>query len=209
MSRPGWDNAVQCAQLRTRVRQLASSHWAEALKVATEISLPWYRVQSLAAAAKAAADDRVDTVLEKALSEAMRDTDAYRRVAVLAWVIDAALSRERKNFAERVLRGAIVQSTTITPMKSRATALELLLAQATKVGERDARQVANALLDVAATLRGDPVKKWRKWGASYVNRTAWILSKEHAPLAENLLTARFGSERSAAILSRHSAPRTH
>jgi hypothetical protein len=207
MSRAGWDNADQCARMRTRVQQLVASHWAEALKVATEISRPWYRVQALAAVASAAADERVEAVLEKACGEAARDTDAYRRVAVLAWVIGAAMSRDRTAFAERVLRGAMVQSAAITPMKSRAAALELLLAEAARIGERETRQIAAVLLDVAAALSADPIKKWRKWGVSYVNRTAGILSEDHSLVAEDLLAARFGAERAGAILARHGVRR--
>lgn len=207
MLRPSWENADLSAARRDRVHELVSSDWTGALKVATEISHPWYRVQSLAEVATAAADHRVDAILEMALVEAGKDTDTYRRVAVLAWVIDAALARDRKPFAESILQDALTQSATVTPMKSRAAALELLLKRATKVGERDARQVADALLDVAATLAADPVKRWHKWGVSYVNRTARILSRDHMPLAVSLLTARFGAERSAAILARHSASR--
>lgn len=203
MSGPGWDNADQCAQMRARVHQLAPTHWAEAFKVATDIALPWYRVQALATVAKAADDDRVDAVLEKASSEAAKDTDAYQRIAVLSWVIDAALARERTAYAQRTLRSALAQSEAITPMKSRASALELLLTQATKLGEGDARQVAEALLNAAGGLAADPAKKWRKWGTSYINRAARTLSQYHRPLAEEILIARFGPERAAAILNRH------
>ncbi len=205
MSGPGWDNADQCAQMRARVHQLAPTHWAEAFRVATDIPLTWYRVQALAAVAKAAADDQVGAVLEKASSEAGKDTDAYRRIAVLSWVIDAALERERKVFAQQTLRSALAQSDAITPMKSRASALELLLARATKLGEGDARQVGEALLNAAGALAADPEKKWRKWGTSYINRVARTLSQHHRPLAEEILTARYGPKRTAAILKRHGA----
>lgn len=205
MSGPGWDNAEHCAKLRSRVHALSRSRWSEALRVAAEIPLPWYRVQALATVAQAAAEDQVDGVLERARREAARDADAYRRIAVLAWVIEAALDRGRTKLAERVLRDALDQSGTINPMRSRAAALELLLQEAMKLGAADARRVAEALLDVAEDLAAHPVKRWRKWGVSYFNRVAWTLSQGRRPLAEELLTARLGAARAAAVLARHGA----
>ncbi len=170
---------------------------------ATEIPLPWYRVQALASVAKAAPDDRVDAILDMATDEARREMDAYRRVAVVAWVIDAALARGRTEFALHSLQCALDECAGVTPVKSRAEALHLLLEQATKIGEHDTRRVAEALLDAAAALSADPVRKWRKWGKSYIHRATWTLSRAHMSLADNLLSARFGPERAAAILARH------
>ena len=205
MSGPGWEDADRCARMRSRVQQLVKSRWADGLELAREIPLPWYRVQALCAVASAADDGRVDGILKEAVKQAEGDADAYRRIAVVTWVIGAAASRNRVALAKRLLREAMARSGAITPLKSRASAIELLLAQAASIGEMEARQVADALLDAAAILSKDPEKRWRKWGTSFVNRTAGILSKEHASLARDLLSARFGAESANAILARHSA----
>lgn len=207
MALPGWNNAEHCVQMRAQVEQLAVSQWAKALDVATEIPLPWYRVQSLATIARSADDDRVDDILEKACAEAFTDLDQFRRVAVLSWVVDAALVRNRNIFARRTLLNAAAASAEIVPAKSRGAALELLLEQAVKIGEPEGEQLANALLDVAAILATDPAKKWRKWSNSYVNRTVEILSRDHSASAKKLFVARFGLDQAVAILARHSQVR--
>ncbi|MBI1191227.1 MAG: hypothetical protein GC200_11175 [Tepidisphaera sp.] len=207
MLRPGWENAFESAELRSRVDELVTSNWSQALKLANEIPHRWYRVQSLAKVAMAAPDDQFDTVLDTARSEASQDADAYRRVAVLAWIIDAALARGRSSTADAILRDAMSTIGTVIPDKSRAAALELLLARAIRIGDPHLRQVADALSEVAAILAADPYKKWRKWGKTYAKRIVWLLGRNHHPLAEQLLTARFGAARAAAFLNpRHPFP---
>lgn len=203
MPGPGWENAEHCAYLRARVDQLVWSRWDDALTLAIEIPLPWYRVQSLARVAEAAEESRVDEVLAMALKEAAKSTDAYRRVAVLRWVIEAARRRDRKDLAETVLRGAIVESAAVTPLQSRGKAIDKLLQEAVYMGEPCARLAADALLDVAQALKADPIRRWRKWSASFVNYVVCALRKDHRSLTEELLTSRFGAERCAEILARH------
>ncbi|HYF16176.1 MAG TPA: hypothetical protein VD971_14010 [Phycisphaerales bacterium] len=208
MRRPGWENAEHCATLRTRACQLARTRWADALEVARGIEIPWYRAQALAGVAESAPEERVDDVLTRACSAAAEGNDAYQRVAVLAWVIEAAAARGRIEYAKRVLADALAKSAGVTPLRSRATTLELLLRAAVGLGERDARVVAVALLDAAAELRAHSGKRWRKWGASYLNRTACLLAPYPA-LALSLLEACLGEERAKAVFTRHTAARVH
>jgi hypothetical protein len=199
MSGPEWDK-IECAHMRGRVTPLAQSDWQAALKLASEIPLPWYRVQSLGTIAAYAPDAHVDAILDLACAEAEKDTDQYRCLAVLAWVISAATYRGRMDFAVRLLDHVLAQAQTITPLKSRAAALELMLQRMARMGEADARRVAIALLDVAAALRKDPVAKWRRWGASYVGRVARTLYvQQRRALADELFTEQFGAERCAAL----------
>jgi hypothetical protein len=166
-------------------------------------------VQSIAAVASAAPEDRVDSLLSKAAAEAGRDTDPYRRWAVVAWIIEAAVARERFPFARQLLADALEACAQITPVKSRATALEILLQRAVSVGDRESRLYAEALLDAAAILEKNQFKKWQKWGASYVNRTAQRLSDaKKSNLAMSILEARLGTERAARVLSRHGQRRS-
>lgn len=204
MTGPGWENADSCAQMRARVDQLAKKSWTDAIEVARKIPLPWYRVQSLATVAMVADETRVDAILKEAIESAERDSDPYRRIAVTSWVIDAALARNREAAAKGVLERAMTEIAMITPLKSKATALELLLVRAVAIGEREARDVAAALFASAATLSSDSGKKWRKWGTSFVNRAVRILTKDYSSVAEELLTAHVGPEKAKAILARHS-----
>ncbi len=206
MSRPGWDNATECAGLRNRVCDLAPSDWAAALKIAISIPLPWYRVQSLAVVVTTAPDNRVDDLLDRACRTARTDKDAFRSLAVLAWVIDAALFRDRTKEAARVLRSALAGSDKITPPSSRARALGLLVERATRVGEQNARDAANALFNTVTTLIADPFPKWRNRGLLYLKRAVVTLDRDHRTLVEDLLTAHFGPDGAAAILSRLDKP---
>jgi hypothetical protein len=203
MNPPGWENADTCAQLRTRAGQMAARRWTEAMEIATSIPLPWYRVQAIASVAQVAPEENVDELLANARDEAQRDGDAYRQTAVLAWIIRAARVRDRDEFARRLFAEALSKMEVVTPDKSRAAALELLLAEAVLLGDREARQAGEALLEVAITLSADPIGKWRRWGRSYINRTASLLSKRDRTLAETLLEARLSAEQAAAVLSRH------
>ena len=157
----GWENAARDARDRDRVCELAPVDFAAACGVASGIRLPWYRVQAISGLAGAAPESQVDAFLEQARGEAAKDDDAYRRCGVMAWVIDAAIARGRTVFARDVLRRAIEGSAEATPTRSRATALELLLKRAAVLGEREAREAGEALLDAAEVLLADPFKKWR------------------------------------------------
>jgi hypothetical protein len=145
----------------------------------------------------------VDVILQAAAEEAGRDADSYRQTAVLAWVIDSALARNRKGQAEDLLRQMMDRVAAITPLKSRASMLETLLKRAVRLNKPSMTLVANSLLDTAASLQSDPVSRWRSWGRSYVNRTTWILSRADLPLAAELLSQRFGEEQARALLARH------
>lgn len=171
--------------------------------MASEITLPWYRVQAYASVAKHGPDDQVDAMLAKATEEAARDTDEYRRWAVLAWVVEAAVERGRTPLAKRLLADALEPCTRVTPLKSRAYGLETLLERAIRVGEREAQAYGDALLDAAAALRAD-LAKWRqKWGRTFVNRAAYHLSRSSPGLALRILEGHFGAEEAAALLARH------
>jgi hypothetical protein len=203
MQNVGWESADRCNRLRTRVEQIAPYNWREAYDLAATIPLVWYRVQALSYVAQHAPDTEVDVILQAAAEEAGRDADSYRQTAVLAWVIDSALARNRKGQAEDLLRQMMDRVAAITPLKSRASMLETLLKRAVRLNKPSMTLVANSLLDTAASLQSDPVSRWRSWGRSYVNRTTWILSRADLPLAAELLSQRFGEEQARALLARH------
>lgn len=202
-----WENAGVCALQRDRVAELAKAHWREADDMASAITLPWYRVQAYASVAEHCPEDEVDAMLAKA-SEAARDTDEYRRWTVLAWVIEAAVERGRMPVAKRLLADALEPCTRVTPLKSRAYGLQTLLERAVRVGEREAQAYGDALLDAAAALSVDPAISRRKWARTFVNRTAYYLSRSSPVLATRVLEGRFGAEKAAALLARHGSEPT-
>ena len=166
MVRPGWESAGECCGLRARVQQLARRDWAKALNEARDIPLIWYRVQSMATVVQHAPEEQVDPLLRRAIEHANTETDAYRRLAVLRWVAEAALERGRPAVARAMVERVVRESPTITPTKSRAYALESFLDVAKQVGADG--PVAEALAQAAALLMKDSHKKWRKWGKSFV-----------------------------------------
>jgi hypothetical protein len=201
-ARPGWDNASHAATLRTRADQLAPTNWKEALAVARSIDLPWYRAQAISYVAQHAPDDQVESLLKRAQDTAAEDTDQYRRVGVLAWVVEAAIVRNRPEYARKVLAKAHAATETVTPLKSRATALELLLQRGMPLGKIGVHEIARDLLRVAENMRSGPAGALRKWGASYINRVASYLP---AVIAEELIAERFGAEKARAVVAKHSS----
>lgn len=199
---PGWENADTCARLRTRVAELSRTKWAEAHGVAAEIPIPWYRVQAFSLLVPHAPEDRVDDLLTKAQREAAKGPDEYQRIAVLTWVIGAALARGRTAAARQILTFALAQAPAITPLRSRAAALDLLLGQAVRIAAPEARAAASALIDVAEMFCNSPKKGGRRWGKYYVNNIAYHLHDQHLHLGLQLLTARFGEQRAVAAFAR-------
>jgi len=199
--------ATKSSYLRSDVESMAASDWEAALRLAGTIPVLWYRVQSIAIVAQHAPDEYVDAILEAAIREASLDDDAYNAIAVLNWVIDAAVSRNRPDVTRRLIDDILLRSPQISPPKSRGFALEILLERTVNMSDDLAERVANDLLDVAAVLAKDPIKKWRKWGISFVNRTTFSLSRCDPLLAERVLTTRFGADRARRLLNRHSVNR--
>lgn len=188
---------------RNWVAVVGDRDWPAALHTAQEIAEPVSRVAALVGLAGNAPEDRVDEVLRLAMDAAAGGGDGYQRCRGLAAVIGGALGRGRTEHAWRLLAEVLAGSAEIEPLSSRAAALEQLLRHAVVMGEGDARAVASAMLDVAEALKREPIGKWRKRGAYVVNQVVRGLGGRHESLALELLTARFGKEKAAAIWSRH------
>jgi len=199
---PGWENADTCARLRAQVFELAGSRWAEAYERAVEIPIPWYRVQALCGLVPHAPESRVDELLRRAQAEAAKGHDEYQRIAVLTWVIEAALSRGRGMLARQVLTSALAHAPGITPLKSLAAALDLLLGVAVQIAEPEAKATADALLRVAETYCNSSSAGGRRYGKYYINVVAFRLHANFAPLGLRLIAARFGQDRAVTAFAR-------
>ena len=135
---------MSATQQRDQVADLAKRDSQEALAKARSISDPWFRSQALAWVARYTEDDpvKVACLATKAASEC---DDEYKRTAVRAWEIAALAEREFVADAKRALREAVKQSKGIMPFASRAEAFTLLLHAAFRIGEEDAKWVADEL----------------------------------------------------------------
>lgn len=180
------DRAPQCAVLRDHAIQLSVKHWNEAWHVANTIPLPWYRVQALAAVAQHAPDTEVATLLRTAADLAASCGDEYKQTAVMTWVVRAATSRGYVEIAQQEVMRAVARAPQITPDCSRAAAMELMLVEATRLGPRETRAVATALLQAAIALRQTPHKRWRKWGKTYERQLHLWLLPAYAELSQEL-----------------------
>jgi len=135
---------MSATQQRDQAADLAKRDSQEALAKARFISDPWFRSQALAWVARYTEDDpvKVASLAAKAASEC---DDEYKRTAVRAWEIAALAEREHVIEARRGLREAVNQSKSVTPLASRAEALMLLLQAAFRIGDEDAKWVADEL----------------------------------------------------------------
>jgi hypothetical protein len=186
MRAPRDETGEQCAILRGRVHQLAVEHWQEAWRVASTIPLPWYRVQALCAVAQHAPPGEVTTLLRTAGQLATTCGDEYKQAAILTWVIHAAIERGCTKDAHHYLSRAIAIAPNITPDRSRAAAMELILPTAMRLGPRETKAVATLILQTAESMGRSPYKRWRKWAKTYRRRTQEWLTPVYPELAATL-----------------------
>src|SRR5690348_8854122 len=103
---------------RDDVYRLAREDWADAEIAAREIVIPWYRVQALAAVAGCAPASEIERLLSLAIEIAASERDEYRRTAVLAWPLEAALNRQRSDIATRLVQQFEQQIQSVEPLLS-------------------------------------------------------------------------------------------
>jgi hypothetical protein len=111
---------------RGRARELAAKNPQQAIEIARAIPDAWYRCQALTEIAEHAPADRFPELFYEAIAAAQIAPDAYQTVAVMRWPLRAAIDRGRADLAERELAGVLARVPSVTPMASRAYALELL-----------------------------------------------------------------------------------
>ena len=201
-ARKEWNDPRAVAARSEFIDRLARESWPSPPVTWSPSESPWRLTQNLAGLASGAPEPWVDELLDRALQTAAAGEDCFQRVAVLAWVIRAARYCGRRELALKVYHGAIAESGSVTPAASRAVALLELLKEAKRLGEVDIRIPAAGVVDAAMQLRSDPVKKWRKWGATYLHYLIEELGQQHRQVAVELLAERQGAERAAAVLAR-------
>jgi hypothetical protein len=111
---------------RSRACELAVTDPPRALRIARSIPDAWYRCQALTEIAQHASAERFEPLFLEAVIAAQAAPDVYQTVAVMGWPLMAAIDRGRADLAERELAGVLARVPSVTPMASRAYALELL-----------------------------------------------------------------------------------
>ena len=129
---------------RDRVSALAKSDPEKALEQALLIRGPWFRAQALSWVARFTNSDPA-AIAKQAARAATECDDAFKKTAVLAWVVAALAERNLTSAARSTLQTALQRSKTVTPLSSRGEALILLLQAAFKISDTDAKAVNDEL----------------------------------------------------------------
>jgi hypothetical protein len=129
---------------RDKVAQLVKSSPQKALAEARKISDPWFKSQALSWVVRYTDGDPVP-IANQAAEAAAQCEDEYKRTAVRAWEIAALAERNKTTEARSALKTTLRRVADITPVSSRAEAIILLLHAAAKIGDDDARDVAEVL----------------------------------------------------------------
>ncbi len=117
----------------------------------------WFHCQALALGAVTLPDDAdVTAACSEAESAAVREAEAYKRVACLAWPIAALIARGLHGPAAELAARAIAAADRVTPSGSRAEALMGLLGAVWPLGDDLRRPIYDRLFSL---LESDP--HWR------------------------------------------------
>jgi hypothetical protein len=167
---------------RDMVTRLAPTDSEGAARLARSIEVPWFRSQALAWAARFAADDQIEPLVEEALYASYSESDPYRTVATGAWPLRALVERGRTARAQRTLDDLLALAPEVEPPGSRAEALFLVWQAAFALG-RDARsRVVKVLLTICR-----PEDSWRV--GRIFQDVAWMLSTIDREAAESIVAA--------------------
>jgi hypothetical protein len=129
---------------RDQACDLARLDPKKALEKALQTCDPWFRAQALSWVARFTDGDPVP-IAELAAKAAGKCDGAYKRTAVRAWEVACLAERSRAPEARKVLRPALEESKTVTPLSSRSEALMLLLEAAFAITNEDAKTVYDEL----------------------------------------------------------------
>ena len=114
---------------RDQAARLAKENHPAALAAARRISESWFRSQALACVARFAPDASVRKLVTEAVAAAQASTDAYEKVAALAWSLRALLERGHSKDAKPIFTSALKDAGAIDNLVSRVDAL-FVVAQA-------------------------------------------------------------------------------
>jgi hypothetical protein len=195
----------RASQQRSAARIAARSNWREGLRLAKNISVKWYRVQSLAEVIMHAPDSEVDDLITTARHYAQSDKEPYKRVAVLAWVAQAAGARGRPRAVEQIVDAVLASLPGLTPLKSRAYApMQFLDVAAAAISPRDQQRLRDAVLASAGALIASRYPGQRRCGLWFCNQMLRPTASPWMPAADTSLKAQVRAEakRLAASLPR-------
>jgi hypothetical protein len=191
---PAMDNV----EGREAAQRLARSDPERALGFARAIRDPWYRCQALAWIARYAGPQIATVAFTEAIAAAAQGGDGYRRLAVLAWPIRAAIERGQAGRAAPWLHAALAEIATVEPMASRAYALGLLWSAAFPAGPQ-----LRAAVRAAVLAHCPPDRSWR---AARLYRTiVATLAAAHPEDGQALIAAMPGGKARTQVERRRAA----
>jgi len=164
-----------------------------------------YRVQSLAEVIMHAPDSEVDDLITTARHDAQSDKEPYDRVAVLAWVAQAAGARGRPRAVEQIVDAVLASLPDLTPLKSRAYApMQFLNVAAAAISPRDQQRLRDAVLASAGAMIASRYPGQRRCGLWFCNQMLRPTASPWMPAADASLKAQVRAEakRLAASLPR-------
>lgn len=139
---------------RDQAARLAKENHPAALAAARRIPEAWFRSQALACVARFAPDSAVRNLATEAVAAAKTATDAYEKVAALAWTLRALLERGHPKDAKQIF-GTALRDAGAIDNPSRVDAL-FLVAQAVWPEPAYRGEAATAVVSAA---RSTPSKK--------------------------------------------------
>jgi hypothetical protein len=167
---------------RDLVTRLAPTDPEGAARLARSIAEPWFRSQALAWAARFSAEERIEQLVEEALSASYSESDPYRTVGSGAWALCALVERGRPVPARRILDDLLSRAPEAEPAASRAEALFLVWQAIFALGGDARTKVLDVLL---TTCR--PEDSWRV--GRVFQDTAWMLATIDQGAAQRVLAA--------------------
>jgi hypothetical protein len=140
---------------RDRAASLAKENHPAALEAARRIPEAWFRSQALAWVARFAPDSLVRNLIAEAVAAARASTDAYEKVAALAWSLRALLERGHLKDVGPLFASALKDASAIDNAVRRVDAL-FLVAQAVWPEAAWRSEAASAVVGAA---RSTPSRK--------------------------------------------------
>jgi len=136
--------AASATMQRDRACDLAKRDPDRALEQALQIRDPCFRAQALSWVARFTNSDPAE-IAEQAARAASECDDAFKKTAVLAWVVASQAERNLTPAARSTLQTALQRSKTVSPLSSRSEALLLLLQAAFTISDTDAKAINDEL----------------------------------------------------------------
>ena len=136
---------------RDQAVSAAKSDPERALRLARQVSDPWYRAQALAWVARFGPAGSVQELALESMRAAREGSDPYQRLAGLAWPVRMLAERGMRDHACSIVTEALAELRSVDPPSSRSEAAYLLFQAAFDVSSELREQLASLLVEIASS----------------------------------------------------------